>query len=110
MDSMVAATSAAMTLWHRLPMFGLASFATTAERQVEATRMVYEKTAAFVAGCAAANLEVMRIWGAAAMGRLGPLRNAPVAIARAGLKPAFRRVNANAKRLNRRAISRSLGR
>ena len=38
-ESMVAATSAAMTLWHRLPMFGLASIATAAERQTEATRM-----------------------------------------------------------------------
>ena len=110
MDGMVAATSAAMTLWHRLPMFGFASLATTAERQAEAARMVNEKAAAFVAGCAAANLEAMRIWGAAATRRLAPLGHAPVAIARAGLKPAFRKVNANAKRLNRRAAARATGR
>jgi len=110
MDSMAAATAATMTLWHRLPMFGLASLATVAERQAETTRMVNEKTTAFVAGCVAANMEVMRIWSAAAMGRLGPARSAPVAIAQASLKPAFRKVKANAKRLNRKAVSRALGR
>ena len=107
---MAAATSAAITLWHRLLMLAFGPLATAAERPAEATRMVNEKTAAFVAGCAAANLEAMRIWGAAATGRLAPLRNTPVAIARAGLKPAFRKVNANAKRLNRRAIARTTGR
>jgi hypothetical protein len=110
MNSMMAATSAAMTLWHRLPMFGFGSLATAAERQAEATRMVSEKTAAFVAGCTAANLEAMRIFGAAAMGQFGPLRDAPLTIASAGLKPAFRKVNANAKRLNRRAAARATGR
>jgi hypothetical protein len=110
MDSMAAATSAAMTLWHRLPMFGWGSVATAAERQAEATRMVNEKAAAFVAGCIDANLELMRICGAAAMGRFGPTRDAPVTLARAGLRPAFRKVKANAKRLNRRAVSRAAGR
>ena len=107
-DSMIAATSAAMTLWHRLPMFGLASMATAAQRQAEAARMVDEKAAAFVEGAIAANMEAVRILGAAATGRFGALMNAPVAIARAGLRPAFRRVNANAKRLNRRAIRSAL--
>ena len=80
---MAAATSAAITLWHRLLMLAFGPLATAAELQAEATRMVNEKTAAFVAGCAAANLEAMRIWGAAATGRLAP--NTPVAIA--GARP-----------------------
>jgi predicted hotdog family 3-hydroxylacyl-ACP dehydratase len=101
-DSMIAATSTAMTLWHRLPMFGLASVATVAERQKEATRMVDEKAAAFVEGCIAANMEIARMVSAAAMGQFASLANAPLTIASAGLKPAFRTVNANAKRLNRR--------
>jgi hypothetical protein len=108
-ESMVAATSAAMTLWHRLPMFGLASIATAAERQTEATRMVDEKAAAFLEGCLAANIEAIRTFSAAAMGEFAPLWNAPMTIASAGLKPAFRTVNANAKRLNRRARRDMLG-
>ena len=108
-DSMVAATSAAMTLWHRMPMFGLASLATAAQRQSEATRMVDEKAAAFIEGCVAANIEAVRVLSAAAMGQFAPLMNAPLAIANASLKPAFRTVNANAKRLNRRAIKAALG-
>jgi hypothetical protein len=43
------------------------------------------------------------------MGQFGPLMTAPIAIANAGLRPAFRRVNANAKRLNRRAIRNTFG-
>ena len=108
-DSMLAATSAAMTLWHRLPMFGLASLATATQRQSEATRMLDEKAAAFIEGCVAANMEAVRLFGAAAMGQFAPLMNAPMTIASAGLKPAFRTVNANAKRLNRKAIKTALG-
>ena len=109
MDSMVAATSAAMTLWHRLPMLGIASVASAAERQSEATRMIDEKAAAMIEGCIAANMEAVRMFSAAAMGQFGSLWNAPMAIASAGLKPAFRTVNANAKRLNRRALRNALG-
>ena len=108
-DSIMAATSAAMTLWHRMPMFGFASFATAAERQSEVTRMVDEKAAAFIEGFVAANMEAVRTFSAAAMGQYAPLWNAPMTIASAGLKPAFRRVNANARRLNRRAVRNALG-
>jgi hypothetical protein len=99
-----------MTLWHRLPMFGFASLATAAERQSEATRMVDEKTAALIEGCVAANMEAVRMFSAVAMGQFASLWNAPMAIASAGLKPAFRTVNANAKRLNRRALRSALDR
>jgi hypothetical protein len=110
MDGAVAATSMSMTLWHRLPMFGIASLASAAERQAEATRMVDEKSAAFIEGCVAANMEAVRMFGAAAMGQFAPLTNAPLSIASAGLKPAFRKVNANAKRLSRRAVRNAFGR
>lgn len=108
-DSMMAATSAAMTLWHRWPMLGMASFASAAERQSEATRMIDEKAAAMIEGCIAANMEAVRMFSAAAMGQFAPLWNAPMAIASAGLRPAFRTVNANAKRLNRKAIRSAFG-
>jgi hypothetical protein len=103
MDSSAATTSAAMTLWHRLPMFGMASPVTAAERKSEMTRMVEEKSAAFVDGMFAANLEMVRLFSGAAMGQFAPLFNAPFTIASASLQPAFKTVNANAQRLNRRA-------
>ena len=109
MDSAIAATSVSMTLWHRLPMFGFASLTGAAERQAEATRMVDEKSAAFIEGCIAANIEAVRMFSAAAMGQFAPLANAPLTMASAGLKPAFRTVNANARRLNRRAIRDAFG-
>ena len=99
-ESSAAAASTAMTLWHRLPMFGMAS---TAENRAEMTRMVDEKSAAFVDGCIAANMEMLRVFSAAAMGQFAPLLNAPITLANAGLQPAFKTVNANARRLNRRA-------
>lgn len=105
----IAAASSAMTLWHRLPMLGLASVATAAERQAEAVRMVDEKTAAFVEGGIAASMEAYRALTAAMTGQFAPLMNAPLTIASAGLKPAFRTVNANARRLNRRALRNTSG-
>jgi len=109
MDSAVAATSTAMTLWHRLPMFGFASMMTTAERQAEGARMVDEKAAAVIEGSLDAGMEMLRAWSAATMGNFDQIFNAPLAITNAGLKPAFRTVNANAKRLNRRVARMSLG-
>lgn len=99
-ESSAAAASTAMTLWHRLPLFGMAS---TAENRAEMTRMVDEKSTAFVDGYIAANMEMLRVFSAAAMGQFGPLFNAPVTLANAGLRPAFKTVNANARRLNRKA-------
>ena len=102
--SAVAAASTAMTLWHRLPMFGFISVATAAECRAETVRMVDEKASAFVEGSLDASLEAYRALTAAMMGQFAPLMNAPLAIACAGLTPAFHTVNANAKRLNRRAV------
>ncbi len=104
MDSSMAAMSTGMTLWHRLPMFGVGSMVTAAERQAEATRMVDEKGAAFIEGCLDAGMETVRAWSALASGQFEAILNAPFAITNAGLKPAFRRVNANARRLNRQAM------
>jgi hypothetical protein len=100
-ESSAAAASTAMTLWHRLPMFGMTS---TAENRAEMTRMITEKSAAMAEGYVAANMEMLRVFSAAAMGQFAPLFNAPVTLANAGLKPAFKTVNANARRLNRRAM------
>jgi hypothetical protein len=104
-DCGVAAAHAGMTLWFRLPMFGFASLVPMAQRQAEAARMIDEKAAAMVEGALMANLEAVRLLGAVATGRIQPheLGMAPMAIAAAGLKPAFRRVRANAERLGKRA-------
>ena len=64
---------------------------------------VDEKSAAFVDGCIAANIEMLRVFSAAAFGQFAPLFNAHVTITTAGLQPAFKTVNANARRLNRKA-------
>jgi hypothetical protein len=106
--STVAAASTAMTLWHRLPMLGVANAANAVEHQAECARMVDEKAAAFVEGWVNASMEMYRAFNAAAMGQFAPIMNAPLAIATAGMKPAFRRVNANAKRLNARAVRNAL--
>jgi hypothetical protein len=86
-----------MTLWYRLPMF--ASGAAPAELG----RMVSEKAAAAFEGAWDAQAEMLRIAGEAATGKLqfADLAGAPADIAAAGLRPAFRRVKANSKRLHR---------
>jgi hypothetical protein len=100
-SSAVAAASTFTTLWYRLPMLGIVSAASAAERQTECARMVDEKAAAMIEGGLAASMEMYRAFNGALMGQFAPLMNAPIAIASAGLKPAFRRVNANARRLGR---------
>jgi hypothetical protein len=110
-DATFAGVAACMTLWHRFPLLALASLREDAERRIEMARMVDEKLAAFVEGSLRANVEVMRLAGAAATGRLRPqdVPGAAASIAAAGLQPSFRRVNVNAKRLNRRAVRRLTG-
>lgn len=105
-DAAFAGAATAMTLWYRLPMFGFTSLSSLTQRQAEAALMIDEKTAAIVEGTLMAGMEMMRLAGAVATGRMRPdeLGTAHVAIAAAGLKPAFRTVRANAKRLNRQAL------
>ncbi len=87
-----------MTLWYRLPMFA-AGMAPS-----ELGRMVSEKAAAAFEGVWDAQIEALRIAGEAATGRLqlDDLAGAPADIVAAGLRPAFRRVKANSRRLHRR--------
>jgi hypothetical protein len=107
-DAAFAGAAACVTLWYRLPLLALSSLGEDVERRMETARMVEEKLAAMVEGSLRANVEVMRVAGAAATGRLQPqdIAAAAASIAAAGLQPSFRRVRANAKRLNRRAIRR----
>jgi hypothetical protein len=90
-----------MTLWYRLPM--LASFMSSRRPQAEVGRMVSEKASALMEGMLDAQIEAMRIAGAAVTGRLdfSELAQAPAALAAAGLRPAFRCVKANSRRLHR---------
>ena len=105
-DTAFAGVATTMTLWYRLPMFALTSLMPPAARRAEAMHMVDEKAAAVAEGAFAANMEALRIVGAAMTGRISPrdLGAAPVAIAAAGLRPGYRRVRANARRLNNRAL------
>jgi hypothetical protein len=101
LDAVFTGAAAATTLWYRLPEFAWSSVVPLAQRQAEAARMVDEKSAALVEGALLANLELVRIAGAAASGRMRPqdLGTVPLALAAAGLRPAFRTVRANARRL-----------
>ena len=93
----------AVTLWYRLPMMATA-FATGDHSGTEMTRMVSEKFAAMFEGALDAQVETMRLIGAAATGRLqmADMAGAPVSIAAAGLRPAMRTVKANSRRLSRK--------
>ena len=90
-----------VTLWYRIPMLA------TAGKPDSMGRMVGEKTAAWIEGAWDAQVEALRIAGKAATGQLQPAEfaGAPAQIAAAGLRPAFRRVKANSRRLRRRGQS-----
>ena len=92
-----------MTLWYRLPMFA-AFYASTGKPQPEFSRMMSEKTSAMIEGAWDAQREAMRFMGDAATGRLqaSDLADAAANVAAAGLRPAFRTVKANSRRLQRR--------
>jgi hypothetical protein len=107
-DAVFAGAAAYVTVWHRLPLIALSSLYEEAERRTEIGRMFDEKFAAMIDGAIRANLEAMRLGSLAATGRLNSqdLANAPVSIMAAGIRPSFRRVRGNARRLNRRALRR----
>jgi hypothetical protein len=98
----LASLHAGITLWYRLPML-----AARGGSDPEIARMVSEKTAAMFEGALDAQVEAMRLAGAAVTGKLqlGDIVGAPAAIAEAGLRPAFRRVRANSRRLRRQGRS-----
>ena len=99
----MAGFHAGVTLWYRLPIMA-AAFAAASKPDNEMTRMVSEKVAAVIEGALDAQVETMKLAAAAATGRLklDEFASAPVSIAAAGLRPAFRRVRANSRRLHKR--------
>jgi hypothetical protein len=100
-----AGLDTAVTLWHRLPMLASAYGAQSEWSDTpELNRMVTEKTAAMVEGAFAAQMEIVKLAGAAMTGSLKvqDIQHMPAAIAAAGLRSAFRTVKANSRRLSRR--------
>jgi hypothetical protein len=106
MDSVMAGASTLMTLSFRLPMFAWTSLVPFAQRQAEMVRMVDEKAAAMVEGAVLANIELVRLAGVAASGRMRPdeVASAAVGLAAAGMRPAYKTVRANARRLHRQSL------
>jgi len=102
----LASMHTGITLWYRWPMVAAACASTGEARNApEMARMVSEKTSAMVEGVLDAQKEMFRLASAAATGRLdfADFAEAPAAIAEAGLRPAFRAVKANSRRLSRKA-------
>jgi hypothetical protein len=105
-DWAFSGTYAAATMWHRLSLFGAAGVMSLTERQAESARMISEKMAAAYEGGWKAGLEATRtMWGMALGGK--PAAGAPMLIADAALRPAFRKAKANSRRLKRRALKRT---
>lgn len=105
-DFGIAALHTGFTLWHRLPMLAAAlALQGKAQDAAEMQRMISEKAAALANGMLDAQREMMRLSAAAMTGRLGfaDLPHVSAAITAAGLRPAFRTVKANSRRLRRRA-------
>ena len=96
-DLTAAALDASITLWWRWPI--LLSAGMPSRDTAELNRMVSEKATAAASGMVAAQTETMRIAVEAFTGKKTP--HAPTAVAAAALKPAFRTVKANAKRLRK---------
>jgi len=104
-DLAAAGLNTGITLWYRWPLL-VAGGASPRKRRdaAELNRMVSEKLKAAADGMAAGHAEASRLATAAMTGRLGhaELSAAPASVAHAALKPAFRTVKSNAKRLRRR--------
>jgi hypothetical protein len=99
----LASLHTATTLFYRLPMFGIPY---PGAAKPEFGRMISEKAAAMVEGALDAQVEAMRIAGDAMTGQLdlADFANAPTHVAAAAMRPAFRRVKANSRRLHRRRV------
>ena len=100
----LASMHAGTTMFYRWPMLA-AACAEPGKPNAEMSRMVNEKTAAFIQGAFAAQREAMRLTGAAMTGQLDvtDLTHAAASITDAGLRPAFRTVKANSRRLSRKS-------
>ena len=93
-----------ITLFYRLPMLAASLGAPGKERHArELNRMVAEKASAMVEGAWDANKEFLRI-GAATMLRpfdFAAMTQNSASIVDAALRPAFRRLKANSRRLSK---------
>jgi hypothetical protein len=89
-----AFATATVLAW-RLPMLWAMALNPTPRRRAEALRMITEKTAAATEAIVGAQAEL-------ALSFLKPSRSGAAKMVDAALKPARRRVKANAKRLKRR--------
>jgi hypothetical protein len=101
----MAGIHSATTLWYRWPMLAASGVAPGRSRHApEIELMVSEKTSAAILGAFDAYKELLRVTGAAMTGRLDftTMSDAAMAIAYAGLRPAFRTVKNNSRRLSRR--------
>jgi hypothetical protein len=101
-----AAPHAAITLACRWPMLMSGRMPSAAVRR-EMARMVLEKAGAAVAGAFDGQKAALRLSADALAGKLKPsdMAVAPATVAVASLKPAFRKVRSNSKRLSRRRVS-----
>ena len=101
-----AAIHTSLTLWHRLPMLVAAlTLQGKKQHETEIYRMANEKTAALVDGLFGAQREMVRLSVATITGRLDfeDMPHVSASVAAAGLRPAFRTVAANSRRLSRRS-------
>ncbi len=102
----MAGIHAGSTLWHRLPMLAAACTPEgKARHENELSRMVSEKTSAFLDGVLDAQREIVRLTVEAITGRLAfeDMPHVATSVAAAGMQPAFQTVKANSRRLNHRS-------
>lgn len=90
------------TLSFRLPMLWAMAFSPTPARRAEAVKMIVEKQMAVAEGMNAATLALFTQWMKAIAGHNLPAATAHSHILEAAVRPARRRVKANARRLGRR--------
>lgn len=100
----LASLHTGITLFYRLPMLAASLYPHGKERHArELNRMVGEKAGAIVDGAFEAQKEMLRLT-ARAMRRpldVSAMTQANASIVDAALRPAFRRVKANSRRLNK---------
>ena len=100
----LASLHAGITLFYRLPMLAASFNAHGKERHArELNRMVGEKAGAMIDGAFDAQKEILRL-AAKAMRRpleLSAVTQTSASIVNAALRPAFRRVKANSRRLSK---------
>lgn len=96
------AIATAQVLSFRLPMLWAMSFSPTPARRAEAMKMIVEKQMAGIEGMNAAALSALAAWMKFAGGQSVSADAAGREIAKSAMRPAQRRVKANARRLKRR--------